>query len=1126
VTMLTSYVWAPSQRSVWAKGKVIKNLPDGKVVLQLDGETTEVIVKHSECAMLDDSHLQSLDNLCQMNNLHEAPLLDMLRRRHSEDAIYTCCGDVLISLNPYKSLPALYANPLQFLTEREDDDDDGNDDTHQVGGDLISRPHIYRIADNALRAASSSTSQSIIVSGESGAGKTEASKFAMNFLIAANERTCQKVDGAQAQIGDHMKAVLLDSSVVFEAFGNAKTVRNDNSSRFGKFVKLQYTSDGRLVSAVTETFLLEKSRLVSVGKGERNYHVFYQMVTASPALSAQRFKILSDEGTTKTTEEDATNYVALVAALQRLGCKDVEALFSLVSTVLHLGNVSTASPSSGRDGEDPCSVSCSSSTMAALAASLGVPVELFLDCLCMQTMQAGKRASVTKKVLGAEDTLNNVYALLKYLYKSIFGWLLRKVNEAMSASAQDTTSHSHFIGILDIFGFEILQTNSFEQLCINYTNERLQSQFNDHIFVLEQEEYSSEGLNWNSISFRDNQPVIDLIGKKPYGILHILEEHGLLNRKPDDVALGNSLSKAHTGVSPNYSKSRFGNDGFVVRHFAGEVNYLLAGFISKNNDSLQEDLLECLAISTNVFLGEVLGQQQQQQSSLPPSPPQADATHLSSAVTVSYSFRGQLDALIATLALTKPHYVKCIKANNAKAPALFEAPLVMEQLRYSGTLEVVRIRREGYPARITFRSFYDRFAILAFKERASGEWLSPKDAGLTDGMARKYCAELCAQAGLPAEAAQTGKTRLFMRDGAMGLMQASVVRFLSSYATKIQSSWRRWLSTSRFRGTRVKVIRVQAALRMLLHRRAFRKHVAARIKEEQRIEAERRRLEALRIEQERMARLDREERERLLAAAAKLQKQGLVFLRRKRLQRRARQLHAAAAKGDIAAFKQVKAEDLDLLLYVGGSSPFPYRTLQHTALVNSQVAVLRLLGWRRASSKLLITALRDQGRNTILHLVAASGGGEGGGVSLAALVALSEAVAAERPPAPAPAPVVEKEKQGGAVLKSGWLSKKKEGNAYRRRWCVLTHEQLAYYKQPGDAVPKGVVPLAGCAFKRVYGAAHVPPTEGGAAFSLSSRNIKKPSFFGMAGGLADTPQVMYFLAESEAEALQWIAPTR
>ena len=1118
--MLASWVWAPSKTKVWARAKVIRSLSDSKVLLQIDGE--EATVKQSECFMVDDSHLSSLDNLCQMNNLHEAPLLDMLRRRHTEDAIYTCCGDVLISLNPYKSLPLLYANPLQFLTEREDDDDDdGNDDAQ--AGDLTSRPHIYRIADNALRATSTfSASQSIIVSGESGAGKTEASKYAINFIIAANERTCQKVDSAQAQIGDHMKAVLLDSSVVFEAFGNAKTLRNDNSSRFGKFVKLQYTADGRLVSAVTETFLLEKSRLVSVGKGERNYHAFYQLVAASPALSAQQFKILSDE---TPTEEDTANYAVLVAALQRLGCKDVDALFSLVSTVLHLGNVSTASPSSGRDGEDPCSVSCSSTTMDALAASLGVPVELFLDCLCMQTMQAGKRASVTKKVLGTEDTLNNVNALLKYLYKSVFGWLLRKVNDSMSSWREDAAA-THFIGILDIFGFEILQTNSFEQLCINYTNERLQSQFNDHIFVLEQEEYSTEGLNWNSISFRDNQPVIDLIGKKPFGILHILEEHGLLNRKPDDVALGNSLSKAHTGMSPNYSKSRFGNDGFVVRHFAGEVNYSLTGFISKNNDSLQEDLLDCLAISTNAFLGQVLGQQQ---SLLPPSPPPADSTHLSSSVTVSYSFRGQLDALIATLGLTKPHYVRCIKPNNAKAPALFEASLVMEQLRYSGTLEVVRIRREGYPARIGFRAFYDRFAILAFKERASGEWLSPKDAGLSDALVRQYCTELCTKAGLAAEAAQTGKTRLFMRDGALSLMQGAVVRFLSTFATKIQSSWRCWLSASRFRGTRVKVIRVQAVLRMLFRRRIFRKHVAARVKEEQRIEAERRRLETLRIEQERMARLDREERERLLAAAAKLQKQGLVFLKRKRLQGRARQLHAAAAKGDLAAFKQTKAEDLDLLLYQEGSSVFPYRTLQHTALVNSQAGVLRLLGWRRASSKLPITALRDQGRNTILHLVAASGGGEGDGVSLAALVALSDAVAAERPPAPTPAPApapAAAAAAGGAVLKSGWLSKKKEGNAYRRRWCVLTNEQLAYFKQPGDAVPKGVVPLAGCTFKRVYGAAHVPPTEGGAAFSLSSRKIKKPSFFGMAGGLADTPQVMYFLAESEAECLQWIAPTR
>jgi myosin heavy subunit len=687
----------------------------------------------------------------------------------------------------------------------------------------------------------------------------------MSFLTVANSSNSE-VQSQAGGFGERIKKIILESSLLFESFGNAKTVRNDNSSRFGKYIKLQYSEHNQLSSAFTETFLLEKSRLVSVGKGERNYHVFYQMIRglqqSNPGLinelkvhNVDMFSILTEGGCTVVNSEadDVSDFQMLCQALETLGCsvEEIQQLWRVCASILHLGNMNCESTG---DENYPCNVLPKSSagmTIPEIACLLGVDAASLVKGITEQRIQAARRASVNTKILSASDSKNNIFALIKWLYKRMFDWIVRKVNYSHYSTGHsgqpeqpDAPGSSRFIGILDIFGFEILGVNSFEQLCINYTNERLQQQFNEHIFVLEQQEYAREGLDWKSISFRDNQHVIDLISKKPTGLLIILEEHGMMNRKPDDQALVNSFNQTHDKVQTAYQKSRFGNDRFIVKHFAGDVTYTVDGFLSKNNDSLQDGLAEVIYISENVFLTNMLVPEDGNcPVALKPGPGYVplrtqqgtnDASDIpvlavdnkraskkmASAQTVSFSFRNQLDLLMSTLRDTHPHYIKCIKPNAAKAADVFTATLVMEQLRYSGVLEVVRIRREGFPTKIPFVDFYMQYSILAFGKG----WEQP-DPALDPGIARQYCTILLAEnlqaLSKGSSCYQMGTNFVFLgHDGGDRMLEA-INLFFTRRAARIQARFRRNRAVQEYARTRLLLVKVATFVRMSVHRRRF-----------------------------------------------------------------------------------------------------------------------------------------------------------------------------------------------------------------------------------------------------------------------------------------------------------------
>eukprot|EP00981_Chlorochromonas_danica_P006314 scaffold1365_cov163-Ochromonas_danica.AAC.4 len=760
--MTTRKIWISSKTNGWELGDFLEET-DGDITVRLgNGERKKV--SKADTFRSDPSHFQVLDDLCNMTFLHEAPLLDSLRRRFGEDVIYTTAGNVLISVNPYKDIPGLYANPLLYLDLPSDGD-------VAEGG---SKPHVFNIANFALLQMlygqkltmdeDTPVNQSIVVSGESGAGKTESSKQVMNFLIAADMEMSR---GGQEsnRLGDSIRRVLVRSNIIFEAFGNAKTVRNDNSSRFGKYIKLQYSNDNNIVSAFTETFLLEKSRLMAVGANERNYHVFYLLIhSAGVALrekfhlhSPEQFRMLVDsEGKVAHAPQDDL-FSELLDALITMGCteEELESLWSVLGAMLHLGNLLCEEKTDGErvvpDGdianhlpESHVHIVSPTIVLEELTNLLGISSELFRSRLTTQRVKVSTRRSVTIKFLNTIDVSNNIAALIKWMYSCIFAWLVSKVNFAfcnVSATAEYAT---RFIGILDIFGFEILQQNSFEQLCINYTNERLQQQFNEYVFDREQEIYRNEGLDWRTIDYHDNQHVIDLIGKKPLGLLPILEAQGMLNRgSADEAALLTAFNQSHDKRSAAYEKSRFGSDlKFTIKHFAGDVTYTVTGFLEKNNDSLQEDLMDLMICTSNAFIrnavvavgmgdGGTAGEpgfvdkidptkivaSSAGNLSMAASRPESarDATKkmaatgrraslvavdgggkkLASLVTVSFQFRSQLDILMNTLRSTSPHYIKCIKPNASKMANIFDGSLVLEQLRYSGALEVVRIRQEG-----------------------------------------------------------------------------------------------------------------------------------------------------------------------------------------------------------------------------------------------------------------------------------------------------------------------------------------------------------------------------------------------------------------------------------------------
>ncbi|XP_074590120.1 myosin-6-like isoform X2 [Curcuma longa] len=768
-----SQVWVEDPDVAWIDGEVLEVKGSEIKISCSTGRT--VTAKISDVHPKDpEASPSGVDDMTKLAYLHEPGVLQNLRTRYDINEIYTYTGNILIAVNPFRRLPHLYD---RYMME-------------QYKGAALGElsPHPFAVADAAYQLMrNEGISQSILVSGESGAGKTESTKMIMRYLAF--------MGGRAATGGRTVEQQVLQSNPVLEAFGNAKTVRNNNSSRFGKFVEIQFDERGRISGAAIRTYLLERSRVCQISEPERNYHCFY-MLCAAPPEDLKRYKLENprtfhylNQSNCYQLEgvDDSKEYVETKKAMDIIGISSDEqdAIFRVVAAILHLGNIEFT------DGQETDS---SQPKNAKSWFHLKTAAELFMcdekaleDSLC-------KRVIVTRdeniiKTLDPEAAILSRDALAKVVYSRLFDWLVNKINNSIG---QDPKSKC-LIGVLDIYGFESFKTNSFEQFCINLTNEKLQQHFNQHVFKMEQEEYTKEEISWSYIEFVDNQDILDLIEKKPGGIIALLDEACMLPRSTH-VTFAQKLYQAFKDHK-RFSKPKLSRSDFTICHYAGEVTYKTELFLDKNKDYVVAEHQALLSASRCFFVSSLF-------------PPLSEDTSKSSKFSsIGSRFKQQLQSLLETLNATEPHYIRCVKPNSLLKPSIFENHNVLQQLRCGGVMEAIRISCAGYPTRRAFSTFVDRFGILA------PEVL---DGSYDDITAAKRLLERADLKGY-----QIGKTKVFLRAGQMAELDAHRKEVLGRSASTIQRKVRSYLVRRTFIVLKKSAIQIQTTCRGQLARQIY-----------------------------------------------------------------------------------------------------------------------------------------------------------------------------------------------------------------------------------------------------------------------------------------------------------------
>ncbi|KAH8520823.1 hypothetical protein H0E87_002035 [Populus deltoides] len=768
-----SHVWVEDPVLAWIDGEVTRingnvvhvNTADGKKVVS---NISKVFPKDTEAPP------GGVDDMTKLSYLHEPGVLQNLAARYELNEIYTYTGNILIAVNPFQRLPHLY-------------------DTHMMEqykgatfGELS--PHVFAVGDAAYRAMiNEGKSNSILVSGESGAGKTETTKMLMRYLAYLGGRS-----GVE---GRTVEQQVLESNPVLEAFGNAKTVRNNNSSRFGKFVEIQFDKSGRISGAAIRTYLLERSRVCQISDPERNYHCFY-LLCAAPPEDIERYKLGSPKSfhylnQSNCYELDGVNdsheYLATRRAMDIVGISDQEqeGIFRVVAAILHLGNVNFAKgqeidSSVIKDEKSRFHLSFTSELLRCDAKSLE-------DALIKRVMVTPEE--IITRTLDPENAVSSRDALAKTIYSRLFDWLVDKINVSIG---QDLNSKS-IIGVLDIYGFESFKCNSFEQFCINFTNEKLQQHFNQHVFKMEQEEYTKEEINWSYIEFVDNQDVLDLIEKKPGGIIALLDEACMFPKSTHETfaqKLYQTFKNHKRFIKPKLSRT-----DFTISHYAGEVNYQANQFLDKNKDYVVAEHQALLTASNCPFVAGLF----------PPLPEESSKSSKFS--SIGSRFKLQLQSLMETLSATEPHYIRCVKPNNILKPAIFENFNIIQQLRCGGVLEAIRISCAGYPTRRTFYELLNRFGLLA------PEVLE----GNSDD--KVACQMILDKKGLTGY--QIGKSKVFLRAGQMAELDARRAEVLGNAARTIQRQIHTYIARKEFISLRETAINLQSYLRGNVARKLY-----------------------------------------------------------------------------------------------------------------------------------------------------------------------------------------------------------------------------------------------------------------------------------------------------------------
>ncbi|XP_042743151.1 unconventional myosin-IXb isoform X5 [Lagopus leucura] len=855
---------------------------------------------------------EDFDDLCNIPNLTEKTLLENLKCRFLKHKIYTYAGSILIAINPFKFLP-IYNPKYVKLYEN-----------HQLGK---LEPHIFAIADVAYHTMlKKHVNQCIVISGESGSGKTQSTNFLIHCLTALSQKG----------YASGVERTILGAGPVLEAFGNAKTAHNNNSSRFGKFIQVNYLENGVVRGAVVEKYLLEKSRLVSQEKDERNYHVFYYLLLGVNEEERKEFHLKQPEDYSYLNQcnlkiEDGEDlrhdFERLKQAMEMVGFLSAtkKQIFSVLSAILYLGNVTYKKKATGRDEGlevGPPEV------LDILSQLLKVKREILVEVLTKRKTVTANDKLILPYSLSEAITARD--SMAKSLYSALFDWIVLRINHALlNKKDMEESVTCLSIGVLDIFGFEDFETNSFEQFCINYANEQLQYYFNQHIFKLEQEEYKSEGITWHDIDYTDNVACIHLISKKPTGLFYLLDEESNFPRATNQTLL--AKFKQQHEENKFFVATPVMEPAFIIRHFAGKVKYQIKDFREKNMDYMRPDIVALLRSSDSAYVRELIGMDpvavfrwavlraavqamavfaeagrqraqktagvvrqgprvplgELQRSNAPVEkvyrdmheqiiasikglPWQGDdpckllrslsrlqhRSHFmkSRAVkqkqiipknlldskslklivsmtlhdrttksllhlhkkkkppSISAQFQTSLNKLLETLGKAEPFFIRCIRSNAEKKEMLFDENLVLQQLRYTGMLETVRIRRSGYSAKYTFQEFIDQFQVLL-----------PKNAKASKEDIFAYLSKL----KLDKNNCQIGKTKVFMKEAERQILQDTLHKEVIRKIILLQSWLRMVLERRRFLRTRQAAIVLQACWRSRCVRRALQRNNAA-----------------------------------------------------------------------------------------------------------------------------------------------------------------------------------------------------------------------------------------------------------------------------------------------------------
>ncbi|XP_032751555.1 unconventional myosin-VIIa isoform X1 [Rattus rattus] len=889
-------------------GAMVKLCESGQIQV-VDDEGNEHWISPQNATHIKPMHptsVHGVEDMIRLGDLNEAGILRNLLIRYRDHLIYTYTGSILVAVNPYQLLSIYSSEHIRQYTNKKI-------------GEMP--PHIFAIADNCyFNMKRNNRDQCCIISGESGAGKTESTKLILQFLAA--------ISGQHSWIEQQV----LEATPILEAFGNAKTIRNDNSSRFGKYIDIHFNKRGAIEGAKIEQYLLEKSRVCRQAPDERNYHVFYCMLEGMNEEEKKKLGLgqAADYnylamGNCITCEGrvDSQEYANIRSAMKVLMFTDTEnwEILKLLAAILHMGNLQYEARTF--ENLDACEVLYSPS-LATAASHLEVNPPDLMSCLTSRTLIT--RGETVSTPLSREQALDVRDAFVKGIYGRLFVWIVEKINAAIyKPPSQEVMNARRSIGLLDIFGFENFTVNSFEQLCINFANEHLQQFFVRHVFKLEQEEYDLESIDWLHIEFTDNQEALDMIANRPMNVISLIDEESKFPKGTDATML-HKLNSQHR-LNANYVPPKNSHETqFGINHFAGVVYYESQGFLEKNRDTLHGDIIQLVHSSRNKFVKQIF---------------QADvamgAETRKRSPTLSSQFKRSLELLMRTLGACQPFFVRCIKPNEFKKPMLFDRHLCVRQLRYSGMMETIRIRHAGYPIRYSFVEFVERYRVL----------LPGVKPAYKQGDLQETCQRMAEAVLGTHDDWQIGKTKIFLKDhhdmlleverdkaitDRVILLQKVIRGFkdrsnflrLKSAATLIQRHWRghhcrknyelirlgflrlQALHRSRklhkqYRLARQRIIKFQARCRAYLVRRAFRHrlwavitvqayargmiarrlHRRLRVEYWRRLEAERMRLaeeeklrkemsakkakeEAERKHQERLAQLAREDAEREL----------------------------------------------------------------------------------------------------------------------------------------------------------------------------------------------------------------------------------------------------------------------